>query len=93
MIVKFTKVDVKTFKEYKETKIVRVLNEFKKSDIAVAEITWEEGEYRNATSAYSAVKNAIKRMKLGNISVRVSDKRLYLINNIIYDGILDGGDN
>ena len=86
--MKFREINVKTFKGYKETKIHMVLKDFVNSEIPVAEMIWDEDEYKNATSAYSAVYGAIKRLKLSNISVRVINKKLYIMNNILYEKAL-----
>lgn len=86
--MKFKAVDLKEYKGYKETKIQRFINEFIESNIAVAEVILEPMEYKNVTSAYSAVNNAVKRFKTGNISVHVKDKKLYLINTILYEKAL-----
>ena len=87
-MMKFKAADLQNFKGYKETKIQRFLNDFAKSEIPVAEVFLEPGEYKNATSAYSAVKGAIKRFKLQNISARVINKKLYLINHVLYEKAL-----
>ena len=83
--MKFKEVNVNTFKGYKETKIQRTLAEFIKAEIAVAEVILEEGEYRSVSSAYSALNSGIKRMNLANVAVKVKEKRLYLINKLLYD--------
>lgn len=82
--MKFKAADLRTFKGYKETKIQKLLNDFVASNIAVAEVFFEVGEYKNTTSAYSAVNGAIKRFKMQNISARVVNKKLYLINQVLY---------
>ena len=87
--MKFEAVNVKEYSGYKETKIQRVINEFKQSQIPVAEVTIEHGEYSSLNSAYSALNSAIKRLKLSNnLSARVKQKRLYLINNVLYESAL-----
>ena len=83
--MKFKEVNVNTFKGYKETKIQRTLAEFIKAEIAVAEVILEEGEYRSVSSAYSALNSGIKRMNHANVAVKVKEKRLYLINKLLYD--------
>jgi len=87
--MRLQEVDVKTFKGYKETKIRTILKRFAESGITVAEVLVDDGEYKNATSAYSALNNSIKRFKMGNISVRCVDKRVYLINLIQFDKELE----
>ena len=82
--MKFKAADLQTFKGYRETKIQRLLNDFAASNIAVAELFLEQGEYKNISSAYSAVNNAIKRFKMKNISARVANKKLYIINQVLY---------
>lgn len=90
--MKYEPVNVKDFKGFKETKLQKVLNDFLRAEIAVAELIWTEDEYRNASSAYSAVKAAIKRFKHNNINVRVSEKRLYLFNVLLYEQELNKGE-
>ena len=90
--MRFQPVNIKEFKGFKETKLQKVLNDFLRAEIPVAELIWTEDEYRNASSAYSAVKAAIKRFKHNNINVRVSDKRLYLFNVLLYEQELTKGE-
>lgn len=87
--MKFKEVNINTFKGYKETKIQRILAEFVDAEIAVAEVILEEGEYRSVSSAYSAINSGISRMKQGNIAVKVKEKRLYLINKLLYDQAIE----
>lgn len=87
--MKFKEVNINTFKGYKETKIQRILAEFVDAEIPVAEVILEEGEYRSVSSAYSAMKSGIKRMKQGNIEVKVKQKRLYLLNKLLYDEAIE----
>lgn len=86
--MRFEAVNVKDFVGYKETKIQQVLNDFKNSEIAVAEVTIDNGEYSNISSAYSALNSGIKRLKHGNIGVKVKNKKLYLINQVLYESAL-----
>ena len=86
--MKFKAVELRNYKGYKETKIQGFLNEFAASNIPVAEVILDENEYKNATSAYSAVNNAIKRFNMKNISIRVAEKKLYLINKVLYEKAL-----
>lgn len=86
--MKFEEVSVKEYVGYKETKIQQVLNDFKHSEIAVAEVTIDKGEYSSLNSAYSALNSGIKRLKLGNISAKVKNKKLYLINQVLYETAL-----
>ncbi len=83
--MKFEAVSVKDFVGYKETKIQQVLSDFQKSEIPVAEVTIDRGEYSSLNSAYSALNSGIKRLKMSNIGVKVKSKRLYLINKVLYE--------
>lgn len=83
--MKFREVNINQFKGYKETKIQVVLKQFVESGIPIAEVLLEDGEYKNVTSAYSAINGAVKRLRLPNVTVRVSNKKLYLINNMLYE--------
>ena len=87
--MKFKQVDVNTFKGYKETKIQKTLADFIDQNIPVAEVVLDEGEYKSISSAYSAIKSGINRMKHGNIETRVKNKRLFLINNVLYESAVD----
>lgn len=88
-MMKYQEVNVTQFRGYKETKLQRLLNDFIQAEIPVAELVWEQDEYRNPSSAYSAVKTAINRFKLGNIQVKVIEKRLYLFNTVLYEKALE----
>ena len=84
--MKFEAVNVKDYVGFKETKLQRFLSDFNKAQIPVAEVIIEHGEYSSLNSAYVALNCAIMRLHLNNnITARVKQKRLYLINNVLYE--------
>lgn len=83
--MKFTEVDVKKLKGYKETKLQRLIKDFLNAEITVAELTWEPEEYKSPSSVQSAVNSAIKRFKTANVKCQSVDKKVFLINTLLYE--------
>ena len=88
--MKFQAVDINTLKHYKNTKMLVVLKSFMESEIPAAEVIMEEGEYSSVSSAQSALNTAIKRFKMQNITCKSINKKLYLINNILFERAVKG---
>ena len=78
--MKLRDVDVRNFKGYKETKLQSVLLDFQSREIPVA-----EGEYKNNISVYATVKASINRFKMNNLVVKMIDKKVYIINKILFE--------
>lgn len=86
--MKFNKVD-NPFKvcenRYRPTKLLKMFEQFSKSDMKEVEVTWENGEYRNPESACNTLKRAIKRWGVP-YKCFVHHKRVYLVkpDSIMY---------
>lgn len=78
-------IDVENFKGYRKTKLQKFIIEFIESEIAVAEVVWNEGDYKTYSSLQSSLATSIKKMKKSNIKVKAIDRRLYLINKVLYE--------
>lgn len=83
--MEFKAVKVEDFKGYKKTKVQQFIKDFSNSGLAVAEIIWHEKEYKDYASVQSSVSTTIKKMKKSNLKVKAIDKRVYLINKIVYE--------
>lgn len=73
-VINRSEIPVKT---YKGTKIMSLIEEFIESDADVARIHYAEGEYKNATSAYAVIRQAIKRNKYA-VTVFTANKQVYI---------------
>ena len=82
--MKFERVNPNEF-GFKKTKLLKLLQCFSKSEIAIAEIKDWENEYVNHASMQGSVVRAIKLYKMTNIECRSKEKRVYLINKLLYE--------
>ena len=66
-------------KGYRRTKVLRVLDDFIKSDMDCAKVVYEKGEYVKPGSCSNALSMAIKRYKYDSIvGVVTKNKTVYL---------------
>lgn len=76
---------VRKTNSYRATKPLAVLNEFINSEIPMAKIIIDNGEYKNFNSAQAAIKQAVRRFHVDGINASVINGNLYLINTILMD--------
>ena len=69
----------------KKGKVLKMVNEFIKSDVAIAEITDYMNNYSNITSAQGAFAMTIKRSGVEPIKARVIKGHLYLIKELEFE--------
>lgn len=83
--MKLKPIAVENFKGYRKTKLQKFIIEFIESEIPVAEVVWNEGDYKTYSSLQSSLATSIRKMNKTNIKVKAMDRRLYLINKVLYD--------
>lgn len=83
--MKLKPVAVENFKGFRKTKLQKFIIEFIESGAAVAEVLWNESDYKTYSSVQSSLATSIKKMNKSNIKVKAIDRRIYLINNVLYE--------
>ena len=83
--MKLKPIDVENFKGFRKTKLQRFIVEFIESGLAVAEVIWNEGDYKTYSSVQSSLATSIKKMNKSGIQVKAIDRRVYLINKALYE--------
>lgn len=84
--MRFEKVDPKKIApRYKHTKLTAVMDEFAASEIPMARVLWDNGEYVSVSSAQAALSTAIKRNYKNHLKVQAINNELYLINLLLQD--------
>lgn len=83
--MKLKPIAVENFKGYRKTKLQKFIIEFIESGAAVAEVLWNEGDYKTYSSVQSSLATSIKKMKKTNIRVKAIDRQIYLVNNVLYE--------
>ena len=78
-------IDVENFKGYRKTKLQKFIIDFVESGLAVAEVVWNEGDYKTYGSVQSSLATSIKKMNKSGIQVKAIDRRVYLINKALYE--------
>lgn len=81
--MKFKEVDKSILKCYKKTKILKMLEEFVTSGIAVAEV--DSSEYKSVASCVSSIKLSLKRFKMGGVEARTINGKAYIINKTLLE--------
>ena len=76
---------VNDFKGFRKTKLQKFIIDFIDSGIAVAEVLWNEGDYKTYSSVQSSLATSIKKMNKSGIQVKAIDRRVYLINKALYE--------
>lgn len=76
---------VNDFKGFRKTKLQKFIIDFIDSGEAVAEVIWNEGDYKTYTSVHSSLGSSIKKMNKSGIQVKAIDRRVYLINKALYE--------
>lgn len=83
--MKLKPIDVENFRGYRKTKLQKFIIEFIESGAAVAEVIWNEGDYKTYGSLQSSLGTSIRKMNKTGIQVRAIDRRIYLINKALYE--------
>lgn len=83
--MKLKPIDVENFKGYRKTKLQKFIIDFVESGLAVAEVVWNEGDYKTYGSVQSSLATSIKKMNKSGIQVKAIDRRVYLINKVLYE--------
>ena len=78
-------IDVENFKGYRKTKLQKFIIDFIDSGIAVAEVVWNEGDYKTYASVQSSLATSVRKMNKSGIAVKAIDRRVYLINKALYE--------
>lgn len=76
---------VNDFKGFRKTKLQKFIIEFIESGAAVAEVIWNENDYKTYSSLQSSLTSSIKKMNKSGILVKAIDRRVYLINKALYE--------
>lgn len=83
--MKLKPIAVNDFKGYRKTKLQKFIIEFIDSGLAVAEVIWNENDYKTYSSLQSSLTSSIKKMNKSGIQVKAIDRRIYLINKVLYE--------
>lgn len=81
--MKFTEADKSILKSYKKTKILKMLEEFVASGIAVAEV--DSSEHKSAASCAASIKQSLKRFKMGGLEAKTINGKVYIINRTLLE--------
>lgn len=83
--MKLKPIAVEDFKGYRKSKLQKFIVDFIESGAAVAEVIWNEGDYKTYGSLQSSLGTSIRKMNKTGIQVRAIDRRIYLINKALYE--------
>lgn len=83
--MKLKPIAVEDFKGYRKSKLQKFIVDFIESGAAVAEVIWNEGDYKTYSSLQSSLATSIKKMNKSGIKVKAIDRRIYLINKALYE--------
>lgn len=76
---------VNDFKGFRKTKLQKFIIDFIDSGISVAEVIWNENDYKTYSSLQSSLTSSIKKMNKSGIQVKAIDRKVYLINKVLYE--------
>jgi len=83
--MKLKPIAVEDFKGYRKTKLQKFIIQFIDSGAAVAEVIWNENDYKTYSFLQSSLTSSIKKMNKSGIKVKAIDRRIYLINKALYE--------
>lgn len=83
--MKLEKADYKNLKGYKKTKLQGIIEEFVAMQTPCVKVDFSSNEYCSPSSASAAFFQAIKRMGVNGVKVRVVESQVYLLNTLLID--------
>lgn len=79
------KVDYRTLKGYKKTKLQSLLEEFIALETPCVKVNCKENEYASSSSAAASLYQAAKKFKMDNIKVKIIEGQVYIFNTLLVE--------
>lgn len=79
------KVDYRTLKGYKKTKLQSLLEEFIALETPCVKVNCKENEYASFSSAAASLYQAAKKFKMDNIKVKIIEGQVYIFNTLLVE--------
>ena len=81
----FEKVDYKTLKWARKTKLQAMLEEFIAMDTPCVKVNFGANEYKSPSSAAASLYQTAKNLNLNSIKVRIIKGQVYIFNTLLID--------